>query len=149
MILSAVMFRHSLIVLLVGAALCIVCVVGLNCIRVYGIGFFDLTVELRSTTPIRAVSYFNGDFDEPVRLMAERGADPELFDYRRAENFDGKRFVASIKFTDITTALGFERSYRHQGQLALLIEFEGGRKVCKVVDIPAGRGPKSIVVEVD
>jgi hypothetical protein len=137
------------VILVCVAAVAICCGIDLNCGQVYGVGSFDLTVELRSATPIQAVSYSNGDFGESLHWMAEERVDPELFDYRRADDFDGKRFIASITFTGTASIIGFERSYRHQGQLALLIEFEDGRQKCKVVDIPAGRGPRSIVVAVE
>jgi hypothetical protein len=142
--------RGWLILLSIVSAACVLLFAGgLLSITSYNVGFYALTVELRSATPIRAVWYSNGDYDESVRRRAEAAVDRRLFDYDPASAFDGKQFTASIMWASSVSALRLVESYHHRRQLALLIEFEGGRVACKVVDIPACHGPWSIVVEVE
>src|SRR5262245_28988303 len=114
--------REWLILLSFVSVACVLsCAGGLLCITSYGVGFYDLSVELHSATPIRAVWYSNGDFDESVRREAEAVVDRRMFVYEPASGlgqFDYHRLGTTLGSSPVVEeahhdSVSLRSSHRH------------------------------------
>jgi hypothetical protein len=112
----------------------------------YGVGFLDQEIVVATDRPIRRLLYDCINVDEEVRKRAEETADPRLFDYQEAERQSPQQFRARVMFTD-RERLVFGRRVFHPNQLVILIEFDDGRRACRVVDLPKGAHLPAVVVD--
>ncbi len=113
------------------------------------VGHFELTMQLASESgrEIKEVSYaafFRRDLAEWVAThpVAERGA---AFDQATTRN---GRFVASVMCSGKRNLLGYDISYFEPRYLVLRVTYADGTLIRRAVEVPAGRGPRSIVVPV-
>lgn len=110
------------------------------------IGQIRLTIHLHSKhpSPIRAVS-FDDRRREPGCDLVEHYVWDGL---RRAEELDDSDFLVRVKCTGREDGWGRELSYGQCDLVLLQIEFEDGKIIRKLVDVPPGRGPREIIVKV-
>lgn len=112
--------------------------------RTIGDGYFSLTVTLKSADPVKAVSYALFEDEETGRQVADGRVESE---YRPARRVGERDFEVRVYFSDVVDVLGFQRSYFHPGFVVLLVEFENGDKMRRLLSIPAGHGPHAAELE--
>ena len=110
------------------------------------LGEIRLTVHLHSKhpSPIRAVS-----FDDRRRTPGCDSVEQYEWDgLRSAEELAKSDFLVRVKCTGRDDGWGREISYGQCDLVLLQIEFEDGKIVRKLVDVPEGRGPREVDVQV-
>lgn len=112
-----------------------------------GIGSFDQKVILKSSKPIKTLSYCNSDVDAEHRLLAESTADPRLFDWKVVKPV-GEWFTAKI-WTGSRSRPFAKTQVWYYRQLVILVEFTDGASACRVVDLPNGNPRPPITIEFD
>jgi hypothetical protein len=111
-------------------------------------GHFQLTVVLhsRSARTLTDVSYGLYSEDAAKYLVPYLNQHPQ--ELRSVDNLDGDRFVVSVPWSERKwwgVCYGYGEPYR---LIALRLKQNGGEPVCIVAEIPEGRGPRILDVDV-
>src|SRR5262249_49138091 len=116
--------------------------------RIYWVGFFDVEVRLvpkggRRVGRVEARALRPGEVAADVRRTIDRAHYP----FRPVEGFDGRSFtVRALCCGDCSVVR--EHSYAEEELLLLRLEYADGGTAYEVVEIPPGRGDRSLTVEV-
>jgi hypothetical protein len=110
-----------------------------------GVGHFSQELVFDSDARVERVRYCTCHIDEGIRKRAEETADPRLFEWDDAEPLDANRFRLSIKFTS-QAGLSWGDSIYHQPQLIVYAEFADSKTICRVLDLPPGKGVPEVVI---
>jgi hypothetical protein len=140
--------RHWRMILI---AVILVMVGAWTCLRflllALGVGSFPLAVSLKSPRPIKAVSYWLLPDGELARMVLAHPPDTEDVDYRPADRKKDSSFVLFVTLTNSWDGFGIEHSYSFPRFTVLQIEFRDGGKIRHLFEVPPGRSPREIEVE--
>jgi hypothetical protein len=118
-------------------------------VAVYWVGSFPLEVRLLPRFDRQVVKVWAGTL--PSLECAEqvqqdiRCAESSL---RPSDDFDGSRFVINVHCSGRDSALGFQKHYFQCRLLVVKFEFADNETAHQVVEIPEGRGPRRVSVQV-
>jgi hypothetical protein len=135
-------------VLLVGLILLFVAVVGLSPEMVWD-GRFQLDVRLqsRSAAAIKDVSYALYHDREVANRVAGTTEQSVVTEFRSVENAGSGRYLVSVPCSG-RRWLGVEHGYFEYRFIVLRLRYNDKSAVCTAVEIPEGRGQRSVAVDV-
>ena len=111
-------------------------------------GRFPLRVTLNANQPIGFVRYVSLPKIENATLVSNSDEHDYEVSFNTPEDFDGEQFVAFIPCGGRTNQLGSETRYSEFPYLVLDLTFRDKSKRRLVVDVPKGRGPRDVIVDV-
>src|SRR5260370_888276 len=109
-----------------------------------GDGHFDQELVIDTDKPIERVNFSCYVFGPETRQLLEKTADPDMVLCYEAARVSDDRFKIWVPVAVREGLLRHNVSY--PPHLAVFVEFAGGTRACRVIDIPPGQGKELIEI---
>lgn len=113
-------------------------------------GRFSVTVNIQASgdKTVESISYASYFKREIADWVADHAFDQASAEFTKAE-FIGSHITADIPCSGKESLFGREFDYVELSCLVLRIDFTDGSRTTKTVEVPTGRGPRSLKVVID